>query len=90
MAQKLGGAIAAGNPQTAEAGMEMFRLGGNAFDAANAAILASFVTESALTSAGGGGFLLAHTAGNQGMLFDVFYPIAEAETSPRGDSFPTG
>jgi len=50
----------------------MFRLGGNAFDAAAAAVLASFVTESSLTSAAGGGFLLAHTQENQNILFDFF------------------
>ncbi len=72
MTQKTRGAIAAGHEKTAEAGREMFRLGGNAFDAAVAAILASFVTEPGLTSAGGGGFLLAHTQTNQNILFDFF------------------
>jgi gamma-glutamyltranspeptidase/glutathione hydrolase len=52
-------AIAAGSTKTVGAGIEMFRLGGNAFDAAAAAILASFVAEAGLTSAAGGGFLLA-------------------------------
>ncbi|PPS39578.1 gamma-glutamyltransferase [Chroococcidiopsis sp. TS-821] len=66
------GTIAAGHHKTAEAGIEMFRLGGNAFDAATAAMLASFVTESALTSAGGSGFLLAHTNQNENILFDFF------------------
>ncbi len=66
------GTIAAGNQKTAQAGIEMFRLGGNAFDAAAAAVLASFVTESALTSAAGGGFFLAHTSSNQNILFDFF------------------
>ncbi len=50
----------------------MLRLGGNAFDAAAAAILASFVAEPGLTSAAGGGFLLAHTQANQNILFDFF------------------
>lgn len=72
MTQKTRGAIAAGHDKTVEAGMEMFRLGGNAFDAAVAAILASFVTEPGLTSAAGGGFLLAHTKTNQNILFDFF------------------
>lgn len=72
MTQKTRGAIAAGHEKTAEAGREMFRLGGNAFDAAVAAILASFVTEPGLTSAAGGGFLLAHTQTNQNILFDFF------------------
>ena len=66
------GTIAAGDVKTAEAGIEMFRLGGNAFDAAAAAVLASFVTESCLTSAAGGGFLLAHTQENRNILFDFF------------------
>lgn len=66
------GVIAAGHPKTAEAGIEMFRLGGNAFDAIVAAVLASFVTESTLTSVAGGGFLLAHPQAGQDTLFDFF------------------
>lgn len=66
------GTIAAGHQKTAEAGIEIFRNGGNAFDAAVAAILASFVTESALTSAAGSGFFLAHTNSNENILFDFF------------------
>ena len=66
------GTIAAGHQETAQAGIEIFRLGGNAFDAAAAAVLASFVTESALTSAAGAGFLLAHTKANDNILFDFF------------------
>lgn len=66
------GTIAAGNQKTAAAGIEMLQLGGNAFDAAVAAVLASFVTESTLTSAAGGGFLLAHTQNNENILFDFF------------------
>ncbi|ACK64607.1 gamma-glutamyltransferase [Rippkaea orientalis PCC 8801] len=72
MGQKIRGAIAAGHPKTVEAGQIIFELGGNAFDAAIAAMLASFVVESTLTSAGGGGFLLAHTEDNQDILFDFF------------------
>lgn len=66
------GVVAAGHQKTAEAGIEMLRNGGNAFDAAVAASLASFVTESALTSAAGGGFLLAHTQSGNNTLFDFF------------------
>src|SRR4028119_833471 len=72
MSQKTHGVIAAGHQKTAEAGIEMLHLGGNAFDAAAAAILASFVTEPMLTSAAGGGFLLAHTQNQQNILFDFF------------------
>ena len=66
------GTIAAGDLRTAEAGIEIFRNGGNAFDAAAAAVLASFVTEPTLSSAAGGGFLLAHTKDNENILFDFF------------------
>ncbi|MBV8887638.1 MAG: gamma-glutamyltransferase [Chroococcidiopsidaceae cyanobacterium CP_BM_RX_35] len=72
MGKKTRGTIAAGNRRTTEAGIEIFRLGGNAFDAAVAAVLASFVAESTLSSAAGGGFLLAHTKDNQNILFDFF------------------
>lgn len=72
MYQKTRGIIAAGHEKTAEAGIEMFRHGGNAFDAAVAAMLASFVAEPGLTSAAGGGFLLAHTQNNHNILFDFF------------------
>ncbi|MBW4574314.1 MAG: gamma-glutamyltransferase [Aphanothece sp. CMT-3BRIN-NPC111] len=72
MSQKTHGVIAAGHQKTAEAGIEMLHLGGNAFDATAAAILASFVTEPMLTSAAGGGFLLAHTQNQQNILFDFF------------------
>jgi gamma-glutamyltranspeptidase/glutathione hydrolase len=49
------GIIAAGHAQTAEAGAEIVRQGGNAVDAAVAATFASFITESALVNIGGGG-----------------------------------
>jgi gamma-glutamyltranspeptidase/glutathione hydrolase len=66
------GVIAAGHPLTAEAGAEILRRGGNAFDAAIAAVMAAWVTEPVLTGAGGGGFLLAHTAQGEDCLFDFF------------------
>jgi gamma-glutamyltranspeptidase / glutathione hydrolase len=66
------GAIAAGHEKTATAAIEMLQLGGNAFDAATAAVLASFVVEPMLTSPAGGGFLLAHTETGENTLFDFF------------------
>jgi gamma-glutamyltranspeptidase/glutathione hydrolase len=94
--KKTHGAIAAGHPQTVEAGLEMLRLGGNAFDAAVAAMLASFVTEPALTSPGGGGFLLAHTSEHHDILFDFFSqtprqkkPLNEVDFYPVDINFGT-
>lgn len=72
MPSPIRGSIAAGHPNTVEAGLEMFRLGGNAFDAAVAAVMASFVAEPTLTAPAGGGFLLAHTSAGEDILFDFF------------------
>ena len=59
------GAVAAGHPLTAEAGAAVLREGGNAVDAAVAAVLTSFVTESPLTGLGAGGFMLVHAPGTR-------------------------
>ncbi len=49
------GVIAAGDPQTAAAGAEMLRQGGNAVDAAVAAAFASFIAEVGVVHLGGSG-----------------------------------
>jgi len=51
------GAIASGHELTSEAGRVILEEGGNAFDAALAALLTTFVCEPCMSSAGGGGFL---------------------------------
>ena len=66
------GVVAAGHPVTAEAGAQVLREGGNAFDAAVAAALAAMVAESPLTSLGAGGFMLVHQAGGGEHLLDFF------------------
>ena len=66
------GVVAAGHPLTAEAGAQVLRDGGNAFDAAVGAVLASFAVESQLTALGAGGFMLAHTAAGEDHLLDFF------------------
>jgi gamma-glutamyltranspeptidase/glutathione hydrolase len=66
------GVVAAGHHLTAEAGAQVLREGGNAFDAAVCAVLTSFASESPLTGLGAGGFLLAHTAGGDDHLYDFF------------------
>lgn len=68
----MGGVVAAGHSKTAEAAATVLRMGGNAFDAAIAGVLTACVAESVLTSLAGGGFLLAHTASGDNILFDFF------------------
>jgi gamma-glutamyltranspeptidase / glutathione hydrolase len=62
------GVVAAGHPVTAEAGADVLRAGGNAVDAAVAAVLMSFVAESPLTGPGAGGFMVVHAAGENHLL----------------------
>src|SRR4051812_4415694 len=68
----MGGVVAAGHPLTAQAGADVLREGGNAVDAAVAAVLMSFVAESPLTGPGAGGFMLVHTASGEDHLLDFF------------------
>jgi gamma-glutamyltranspeptidase / glutathione hydrolase len=62
------GVVAAGHPLTAEAGADVLRGGGNAVDAAVAAVLMSFVAESPLTGPGAGGYMVVHTPGETHVL----------------------
>ena len=69
------GVVAAGHPLTAEAGARVLREGGNAVDAAVAAVLASFAVESPLTGFGAGGFMMVHGLGDRpdvATLIDFF------------------
>ncbi len=81
------GAIAAGHPKTAEAGMRMFELGGNAFDAVAAALAAACVVEPVLTSLGGGGFLLAREADRDAVLYDFFVQTPRQRREASDASF---
>jgi gamma-glutamyltranspeptidase / glutathione hydrolase len=64
------GIVAAGHPLTAEAGASILRAGGNAVDAALAALLASFMTEPLLTGLGAGGYMLVAPPGGDPVLLD--------------------
>ncbi len=71
----MNGVVAAGHPQSAEAGAQVLREGGNAVDAAIGAVLASFAAESPLTGFGAGGYMLVHREGGAGAeqtLIDFF------------------
>lgn len=77
------GVISAGDKLTAEAGAEIIKAGGNAFDAAISATFMSFAASSSITSAGGGGFFLAHQSARSNVLYDFFVqtPIAKRKES---------
>ena len=77
------GVVAAGHPLTAEAGARVLREGGNAVDAAVAAVLTSFVTESPLTGLGAGGYMLVH-AGAETVVLDFFVEVPGADGRRRG------
>ncbi len=64
--------VAAGHPLVAKAAIDTIKKGGNAFDAIIAAGFVSTVAEPALTSLGGGGFLLVRTKEGKTRLFDFF------------------
>jgi gamma-glutamyltranspeptidase / glutathione hydrolase len=66
------GVIAAGHPATAQAGAEVLREGGNAVDAAVAAMLASFAAEPLLTGLGAGGHMLVAGGGREPAILDFF------------------
>ncbi|MFA9443937.1 gamma-glutamyltransferase [Egicoccus sp. AB-alg6-2] len=84
------GVVAAGHTETVAAAAHVLEAGGNAFDAAVAAGLAAAVVEPCLSSLGGGGFLLAHTAAGEEVLFDFFVDTpgrgVDDEVEPRLDA----
>lgn len=66
------GVVAAGHPTSAEAGASILREGGNAVDAALAAMLTSFTAEPLLTGPGAGGYMLVAGADTDPVLLDFF------------------
>ena len=89
------GVVAAGHPGTARAGAQVLRAGGNAVDAALAAILASFTFEPLLTGLGAGGYMLVIEPGGAPVLLDFFVeapgrgidPSQRAQLRPIAVSF---
>jgi gamma-glutamyltranspeptidase/glutathione hydrolase len=71
------GIVAAGHPLTAEAGARVLREGGNAVDAAVAAMLTSFAAEPLLTGLGAGGYMMVAGGGQQPALLDFFVQAPE-------------
>jgi gamma-glutamyltranspeptidase/glutathione hydrolase len=64
--------VAAGHPLTAQAGADTLSAGGNAVDAAVAAMLTSWVAEPLLSSPGAGGYMLVAAPGEAPVLLDFF------------------
>ncbi len=64
--------VAAGHPLTAQAGADVLAAGGNAVDAAVAAMLTSWVAEPLLSGPGAGGYMLVATPGEAPVLLDFF------------------
>lgn len=69
------GSIAAGHTETAEAGAQVLRRGGNAVDATIASTLSAFIAEPGLTSPFGGGFALVAGPGIEPVAIDFFADI---------------
>ena len=77
------GVVAGGHPATAEAGARALREGGNAVDAAVAAVLMSFAAESPLTGFGAGGYMLVHD-GERTEVLDFFVEAPGRAGTVRG------
>jgi gamma-glutamyltranspeptidase/glutathione hydrolase len=84
------GVIAAGHAVSARAGADVLRAGGNAVDAAIAAMLTSFVCEPLLTGLGAGGYMLVVAPGRRPVLLDFFVeaPGRGADPSRLGELIP--
>lgn len=78
--------VASGHRCVSEAAGQILAAGGNAFDAVVAAGFASAVVEPALTSLGGGGFMLGHNeAKGEDLFFDFF-----VDSPGRGRKYDPG
>jgi gamma-glutamyltranspeptidase / glutathione hydrolase len=84
------GVVAAGHPLSAEAGAAALRAGGNAVDAALAAMLTSFAAEPLLTGLGAGGYMLVALPDGEPVLLDFFVevPGRGADHSQRAELVP--
>jgi gamma-glutamyltranspeptidase/glutathione hydrolase len=81
------GVVAAGSVFTARAAAEVLREGGNAVDAAVAGVLATFMAEPLLTSAGGAGIMLVREPGGEAVAVDFFSPFPGAGGRPEHVDF---
>ncbi len=89
-------AIAAGHDATADTALEILNAGGNAFDAAIAAMMSAFVAEPAMMSGGGGAFANIRKADGTCLIYDFFSqtprhkrPVHEVDFFPIEVDFGT-
>lgn len=78
------GVVAAGHKLTASAGAEILSRGGNAIDAAIAAMAMACVCEPVLASIGGGGFAMTRRSDGRLALID-FFPHTPLERRQHGE-----
>jgi gamma-glutamyltranspeptidase/glutathione hydrolase len=76
------GMVAAGNILAAQAGIEVLKTGGNAFDAAIAVSMAMGVVEPFASGIGGGGFAILYNAREQKTYMLDFREMAPAKAAP--------
>jgi gamma-glutamyltranspeptidase/glutathione hydrolase len=84
------GVVAAGHPRSAQAGADALRAGGNAVDAAVAAMLTAFSCEPLLTGLGAGGYMLVVEPEREPVLLDFFIeaPGRGADVGSRAELVP--
>lgn len=68
----MSGVVAAGHRETARCGAEILAAGGNAVDAAIAAVAGTFIAEPLLSSAGGGGIMTVALPDQEPVVIDFF------------------
>ena len=71
------GVVSAGDKNSAQAGADILKMGGNAYDAAIAVMLAAPICEPLFTSLGGGGFMLGKSKDSKPELYDFFVEVPE-------------
>lgn len=80
--------VTAGHSLTVQAAQIALEAGGNAFDAAVAAIFASFITEPCMSSPAGGGFINAFQANGENLIFDFFCQTPSQKIGQARDFHP--
>ena len=83
LARGKSGMVAADSPEASQAGADILKAGGNAFDAAIATSLALTVCRPESTGIGGGGFLLAYVAKDKRFIALDFRETAPACATPQ-------